>query len=97
MRLQRGPASVLPKLLGVNSRLFPGAQSLIVNLVPSFPLLSTLTIIAMMVQKKSAGVPGYEAPTMFATEVTVENGFAASVDENTATFGINDYEEGITF
>ena len=25
----------------------------------------------MMVQKKSAGVPGYEAPTMFATEVTV--------------------------
>lgn len=51
----------------------------------------------MMVQKKSAGVPGYEAPTMFATEVTVENGFAASVDENTATFGINDYEEGITF
>lgn len=51
----------------------------------------------MMVQKKSAGVPGYEAPTMFATEVTVENGFAASVDENTATFGINNYEEGINF
>lgn len=59
--------------------------------------MSTLTIIAMMVQKKSAGVPGYEAPTMFSTEVTVENGFAASVDENTATFGINDYEEGINF
>lgn len=97
MRLQRGSASVLPKLLGVNSRLFPGAQSLIVNLVPSFSLIVNINNYCYDGTKKSAGVPGYEAPTMFATEVTVENGFAASVDENTATFGINDYEKGITF
>lgn len=51
----------------------------------------------LMVRNNSAEVLGYEAPTMISSEVTVENGFAASVDENTATFGINDYEEGITF
>lgn len=32
----------------------------------------------MMVQKNSAEVPGYEAPTMISSEISVENGFAAS-------------------
>lgn len=95
MRLQRGPASVLPKLLGVNSRLFSGAQSLIVNLVPSFPLLSTLTTIIM---KKTdlLGVTGYVTPELSYTEISVENGFAASSETENMSLDAPDYSEGVT-
>ena len=48
-----------------------------------------------MVRNNSAEVLGYEAPTMISSEVSVENGFAASGDE--FAIGIDKYEEGINF
>ena len=57
--------------------------------------LSTLTIAMLMVQKSIDGAVIYEAPVMISAEVSVENGFAAS--DGTATFGIDNFEEGIEF
>lgn len=49
----------------------------------------------LMVQKLIDGAVGYEAPVMVSAEVSVENGFATS--DGTATFSIDNFEEGIEF
>ena len=60
------------------------------------PQLSTLTIHMLMKQNVFDEAFVYEAPEMFSSEVSVENGFAASPFER-ATIDIDNFEDGVEF